>query len=95
MANLNIFQQIPNFQNMQFVDPQSGELSAAWNLLLSQLFQALQANMSLQGLVPPSQSSTTIATIQPNAANGTIIYNTTANSAMININGTFKTITAT
>lgn len=83
---------IPNFQSTPFVD-KSGNLTAAWQLIMQQLIQQLQKNLSNEGYTLPQQDAAHIATLNTAASTGNLIYNSTTNTAMVNLNGTYKTIT--
>lgn len=82
---------IPNFVNSQFVD-KNGYLTDTWQLILQQLFQALQDNLSNEGYKLPQQPSTTIATLNTAASTGNLLYDSTTDQAKVNIAGTYRVI---
>lgn len=91
---------IPTLFNTKMVDSQ-GYLNPDWYNLFQQLFTQMQLNLSNNGYQLPQQSAANISNIQASFANtpnpslyyGDILYNTTNDTAMVNIAGTFKTIT--
>lgn len=82
---------IPNFENIQFVD-RKGYLTPEWQLILQQLFQALQGNLSNEGYKLPQQPTTIITTLNTAASTGNLLYDSTTDEAKVNIAGTFKVI---
>lgn len=88
---------IPNFEDVPVIVKRGDDYvwSDEWKRILQGLFQSLQLNASEEGLVPPSQPTTNISIIQPQAKNGTIIYDTTSKQLKGNIEGTFKVFTLT
>lgn len=82
---------IPNFENIQFVDRQ-GYLTPEWQLILEQVFQALQKNLSDEGYKVPQQPTTTINQLNTAASTGALLYDSTTNQLKVNISGTFQVI---
>jgi hypothetical protein len=82
---------IPNFVDSQVIDD-SGNLTPIWKQVFMQLFSALQINLGPEGFFLPQQDDTNIVILNNIKSLGSIIYNTTTNKAMINENGSFKTI---
>ena len=82
---------IPNFQNIQFVD-RNGYLTDQWQLILQNLFQELQKNTSNEGLFVPQQPTTTITALNTAASTGALLYDSTTNHLKVNISGTFQVI---
>jgi len=82
---------IPNFLDMQIVN-QDGYLTDSAKQMFSQLFSQLQTNLSDEGILIPQQSATNITVLDNIKSKGAIIYNTNTNKAMVNENGSFKTI---
>lgn len=78
---------VPQFVYDKVLDD-SNHLTANWNLWYSQLIAQLNENFGPQGLVMPSLDQASIDLLTQ-ATNGTMIYNTTTNKAMVNVNGTF------
>lgn len=78
---------VPQFVYDKVLDD-SNHLTANWNLWYSQLITQLNENFGPAGLVMPSLDQDSI-NLLTQAANGTMIYNTTTNKAMVNVNGTF------
>jgi hypothetical protein len=83
---------IPNFQSSKFVDS-NGYLTNEWQLIMQQLIQALQQNLSNEGYKLPQQSAANIATLNTTDSTGNLIYDSTNNVAKVNLNGTYVTIT--
>jgi hypothetical protein len=81
---------IPNFQDSQVIDPKTGKWTDEWKQIMQALFQSLQNSAGNEGLVAPGQTTANIATIQTNAPNGAIIYDSTTNEFKGNMNGTFR-----
>lgn len=82
---------IPNFENIQFVD-RSGYLTPEWQLILQQLFQSLQKNVSDEGLFVPQQPTTIINQLNTAASTSALLYDSTTNQLKVNISGTFQVI---
>jgi hypothetical protein len=86
---------VPAFLNNTFVD-ENGDLTPGWSFLLNQLFNDMQANISNEGFVIPSQTTVNInklANVSPKIANGTMLYDSDLNVLKVFKNGVFKTIT--
>ena len=86
---------IPNFEDIPVIVKKGDDYywSDEWRFILQQLFQTLQQNAGNEGLVPPSQTTANISIIQPNAQNGTIIYDSTTDQLKGLIAGVFKVFT--
>ncbi|MDD5212360.1 MAG: hypothetical protein PHV62_08080 [Sulfuricurvum sp.] len=82
---------IPNFENIKFVDSR-GYLTEEWQLILQQLFQALQGNLSDEGFKVPQQPTTVINQLNTAASKGALLYDSTTNQLKVNISGTFQVI---
>lgn len=82
---------IPNFQNVQFVD-ENGYLTPEWQLIMQQLFQALQSNLSDEGYKVPQQPTAVINQLNTAASIGALLYDSTTNQLKVNISGTFQVI---
>ena len=72
---------------------EEGYLAPDWLQWANQLTTLLQVNYSDEGLVLPQQTSSNIAKLTGSQSVGAMLYNETAGSAMVNIAGTWKTIT--
>jgi hypothetical protein len=69
---------IPNFENIKFVD-NNGFLTDEWKNILTQLFQQLQTNLSAEGISVPKQSNANIIALSTAKSIGNIIYDNTSN----------------
>ncbi len=83
---------IPNFENIKFVDGR-GYLTEQWQFILQQLFTQMQNNLSNEGLNVPQQPTTTINQLNTNASKGNLLYDDTTDELKVNIAGTFRVIT--
>ena len=79
---------IPAFDNVKFVD-ENGFLTPEWRSILEQLFQAMQANLSNEGLVMPSQPIANINSLTK-SANGTFIYDETDDLPKVLVAGVWE-----
>lgn len=90
---------IPNYIDMQVIDPKTGYFTPQWKAIMQQLMQELQLNASQNGLVAPTQDSATITTIETATqvspappgftfitSFGTLLYNSTGNILMVALN---------
>ena len=84
----------PSIPTGPFVD-ESGFPTADWLQWLNQLTTLLQTNYSNEGLVLPTQTTANIAKLTGPQSQGAMLYNATASSMMVNIAGTWKTVTVT
>ncbi len=90
---------IPNFEPSKFVE-RSGNLSDTWSLILQQLITELQKNLSNFGYQVPQQPTTVINDLQaqyiasanPSAYYGNLLYDSTTNQLKVNIAGTFRVV---
>jgi hypothetical protein len=82
---------IPNLIYEKVVD-ENGYLTSQWQLLFAQLFTQLQSNLSDEGYILPKLTDSQVTTLNPVSTSGALIYNSTNNNGMININGVFKKI---
>lgn len=82
---------IPNFENIQMVD-RNGYLTEQWQMIMQQLFQVLQQNLSDEGYKLPQQSTTIITALNTAASTGNLLYDSTTDQAKVNIAGTYKVI---
>jgi hypothetical protein len=82
---------IPNFENIQFVD-RDGYLTPEWQLIMQQVFQLLQKNLSDEGYTLPQQPTGTIVALNTAASTGNLLYDSTTDEAKVNIAGTFRVI---
>ena len=93
---------IPNFIDVQVIDPKTGKFTAEWGTIFQQLFTQLQSNASDQGLVVGSQTQDDMIIIQnaiqppglptdpitPIFPQGTLLFNTsTINGGVLAPNG--------
>lgn len=83
---------IPNLQPTAFIKP-DGNLHPEILGFLSQLITVLQNNFKAEGYSLPQQNPSNILLLNTLRSVGNIIYNSTSHKAMINENGTYKTIT--
>ena len=81
---------IPVFDNIKVVD-ENGYFTPEWKNIIESLFATLQYKLSDEGSVIPSQPNANIQVLTE-APNGTMVYDETNNTALININGDFKII---
>ncbi len=82
---------IPNFENIKFVD-HNGNLTPQWQLILQNLFQQLQNNLSDEGYKVPQQPTATITALNTAASTGALLYDSTTDELKVNIAGTFKVV---
>jgi hypothetical protein len=82
---------IPNFENIQIVD-RNGYLTEQWQLIMQQLFQVLQQNLSDEGYKLPQQPTSIITTLNTAASTGNLLYDSTTDQAKVNIAGTYRVI---
>lgn len=87
---------IPNFVQDKLVDS-TGAMTPNWVMFFSQLIDQMQANLSDEGVVIPSQTTANISVIKdhdPAPLNGTIIYDSTTNQLKVKLSdGNFHVIT--
>lgn len=82
---------IPNFENVQFVDS-NGYLTPEWQLILQNLFQELQKNLSDEGYILPEQPTSKITQLNTADSTGALLYDSDTDEAKVNIAGTFRVI---
>jgi hypothetical protein len=82
---------IPNFENIKFVDS-NGYLTESWQNIMQQLVTQLQQNLSDEGYKVPQQPTATITTLNTAASKGALLYNSTTDALEVNIAGVFKTV---
>ncbi len=68
---------VPTFPHEAMVD-KDGMITKPWENLFIQLLQNMQQALSEEGIVTPSQTSSDMAIIQPNALNGTLLFDTSS-----------------
>lgn len=78
---------VPAFDNLKISD-ENGFITPAWRSILQSLLEGLQANVSDEGLVVPSQSSANISLLN-RSPNGALVFDTDTNLANIQINGSW------
>ena len=87
-----ICMKVPSYINGAIVS-ESGELTESWQNVFVQLFDEMQANLSDEGVVSPSQSSANISIIEPNASPGTLIFDSDTNELKVRLSdGTFHVV---
>lgn len=74
--------QIATFPQGPIVDS-TGEPTAEFSTWMTQIIQNLQQDISDEGFVMPSQDVTNINLIEPNAATGTLIFNTSLSNGSL------------
>lgn len=84
---------IPDLPRSSIVD-KDGMLTHDWVLYFQQLTMVLQTVLSPEGIIPPKQTATNIASLVSTSPNlfGSILYDSTNDLAKINIAGSIKTI---
>jgi hypothetical protein len=86
---------IPTFTNSKVVD-ENGYFTPEWSNLMNTLISQVQLNLGNEGYVVPQQPATNIAELtDASKSTGAIVYNSTDNTMMGNIDGTWKTFTLT
>lgn len=88
---------VPTFTKQKFVD-EDGNLSAPIAQMLDVFFQQAQENLSNDGIVIPSKTTSDInyifsASNQNSKPDGTILYDSQTNQLKVRINGVVKVIT--
>lgn len=92
---------VPNFVHDKAVyteGPREGQFTEQWMLFVSQLIDQMQANVSNEGIVIPSQTTDDIAIIAASsqAQNGVrFLTDSTTNELKAIVNGVVKTVTLT
>jgi hypothetical protein len=81
---------IPFLQRGPIAD-KSGNLTPNWEGTLNELFTQLQQNVSEEGFVMPSQSTSNIARLTQ-SQNGTVVYDNDTHEMKVNINGTWRVV---
>ncbi len=84
---------IPNFMDIPVIT-KGAMFTDEWRSILEQLITQLQVNAGQQGFVVSSLTAANIALLT-NVQNGTIVYNTDANTFQGYQNGSWKTFTLT
>lgn len=83
---------VPDYVNAKLVD-QNGMMSDVWRNTINELLTELQSNFSNEGLVPPTQNTANINVINPEATNGTLIYDEDTNELKVRLSdGNFHVI---
>jgi hypothetical protein len=83
---------ITSVLNEKLVDD-NGYMSSAWLNMFTQWQLFLQNQLADSGYVMPQLTNTQIAALDLTQNIGAILYNTTTNQLMVNINGTLMTVT--
>lgn len=83
---------IPNLEDLQFIDTSTGRLTAEGKALFGQLFRELKQKASDEGLFVPQQSTATITALNTQQSTGAFLYDSDTNELKVNINGTFKVV---
>lgn len=86
---------IPNFLNIQIVDPKTGYFTDSAREIFQQLFKEAQDNLSEEGFIIPAQNTANIAILNNIKSKNALIVNSDTNALLFNQNGTFKTATLT
>lgn len=86
---------VPNFLNIQIVDPKTGYFTDSARQIFQQLFGEAQTNLSNEGLIVPSQNTTNIGILNNIKSKNALLVNSDTNALLFNQNGTFKTVTVT
>jgi hypothetical protein len=72
-----------------------GNIHPTWKGFLSVLVTQLQQNLSNEGFTVPSQTNDNVTKLNNAKSLARILYNSTNNTFIGNVNGTFKTFTLT
>jgi len=83
---------VPSWVHNRLVNP-DGTITEEWEIMINQLLSQLNINFSDEGLVAPSQTTANINTIETNAQNGTLLYDSITNTLKVRLSdGSFHTI---
>lgn len=82
---------VPTFIDTPVVG-KDGKLTDQWKNIFMELFTQMQKNISDDGLVAPSRTSSDITAISSTDNSGAILYDQENNLLKANINGEVKTI---
>ena len=86
---------VPAFTNSKVVD-EEGYFTPEWSNLMNTLISQVQLNLGNEGYVVPQQAAVDIAKLtDAEKSTGAIVYDSTNNALMGNINGVWKTFTLT
>ena len=83
---------IPSFTKMKLIQ-EDGTPTMEYAQFMSQLTQALQGGLSQEGIKTPGQTAANITVLNTQKSLGNLVYDTDNDKLMVNIAGTFKTVT--
>lgn len=83
---------LPNLTDIKVAN-NDGSMHEDFKGLMTQLIQTLQQSLSDEGYDLPKQTTDNVNLLNTAQSEGRILYNNDTKQAMINLNGTFKTIT--
>jgi|15BtaG_2_1085339.scaffolds.fasta_scaffold00113_25 hypothetical protein len=81
---------VPNLSIGQFTDKE-GHLTPEAKNFFALLIQNMQADLSDEGIVAPSQSTATITSLA-SSTNGAILYDSSTDELKVNIGGVMKVV---
>lgn len=82
---------IPNLVSEMLTE--DGKQNPNHKQMMEQLIMALQHVISDEGIRTPKQTATNIAALNNQNSIGALVYDNENHKLMVNINGTFKTVT--
>lgn len=82
---------IPNFDDIKPVDKE-GNWTPSAKSMFTQLFSAIQNNLSQEGFKISQQPSANIAELNNDKSTSALLYDSDTHELKINLNGEFKTI---
>lgn len=85
---------IPNIPQERFL-MEDGNMHPVWKGFFSVLITQLQQNVSNEGFIIPSQTNDHVTKLNNTKSLARILYNSTNNTFIGNVAGTFKTFTLT
>ena len=83
---------IPNLPANRNITDKNGRMTDEWYLFFSNLITALQQTISDEGILLPGQVNDNVTLLNTSASQRRILFNTTNNTAQVNLTGTFVTI---
>jgi hypothetical protein len=86
---------IPNFLNLKVIETEgenTGRLTPEAHNMFSELFTALQLNLSEEGFNIPQQTTANIESLEDDNDNGNILYDKEEHKVKVRIDGIYKTI---
>jgi hypothetical protein len=84
---------IPDLPRSPVVIDKNGNLAPDWKLFFEQLTQALQTNFKPEGILFPQQTAANIALLTGISSKGNILYDSTNNTFMGNVETAPNTFT--